>query len=308
MVATLTGTKLYSSAKSQNIIQQVSDYQNAISNFYNQYGALPGDLYDTQYLLAPSDYKSKTLVEIGTLKANIRNTIPLGGNQDGKVSIDIITNSQMKYSETTGVWSALSSAKMLSGQFTSFCYETAKIENEICNQTTGTCSTPTNGTEVIPCIKIGINAPRIIHGKDDAVFIFYKPDEVQDKPLMGAVLTGTLQLSQIRDRHILMAVGADTINAYNQEENLAGARLGGGAIDAKVMRMIDDKIDDGKPYSGMVYGFNGGDKNITGQCNSASSNQELIDYYTGSATTREKIGYMTDKNGYCIGVFVSGEF
>ena len=306
MVATLNGAKLYSSAKSQNIIQQVSDYQNAITNFYNQYGALPGDLYDTQYLLAPSDYKSYTMLQVGQQKANIRNTIPIGGNQDGKVSIDISTTNQMKYSEAVGVWAGLSAAKMLSGQFSSFCYETAKVENEICNST-GTCSSQST-TEVIPCFKQGINAPKIVYGKDDAVFIFYKPDEIQDKTLMGTVLTGSLQLSQIRDRHILMAVGTDTIKAYNQTTNLEGARLGGGAIEARVMQMIDNKIDDGKPYSGMVYGFNAGGENIAGQCNSSSSNYELKDYYTGNTTTREKIGYMTNKNGYCIGIFVSGEF
>ena len=91
-----------------------------------------------------------------------------------------------------------------------------------------------------------------------------------------------------------------------------GVRGGSGAITSNIMRIIDEKIDDGYPLTGSVYGLNG--YGMHGHCSNSASNKTLQIYTTDNYTTsqtitdRKKVVYKNDSNQFCVGIMVVGEF
>ena len=86
--ATLTGSSLMSRAKANRVIKELQEYKQAITSFYDTYGALPGDFADQQYRLATSGYTTTAISTIKGLDKELQKQIPINGNQDGSVSAD----------------------------------------------------------------------------------------------------------------------------------------------------------------------------------------------------------------------------
>ena len=315
--ATLTGSNLMSRAKANKIIKEVQEYRQAINTFYNTYGALPGDFADAQYRLAKSGY---TTTPIGTIKGydmELKKQIPVNGNQDGSVSAAInLTNF---YSEALGVWSALGQANLISAKYSNFCYTTTlNCTNE--GDGNFACIPPTS----VDCVKIGYNVPKISEGGNNAGYVFYRPTTnvttaTLDDKLMGVILQGTLAQPQIIDKtndtmrkHIIAMMGFNYDKTFNNDLLYDCVSGGGGAIASNIMRIIDEKIDDGYPLTGSVYGLNGYGSH--GHCSNSASNKTLKIYTTDNYTTtqditdRKKVVYQNKSNQFCIGVIVVDEF
>ena len=298
--ATLTGSSLMSRAKANRIIKELQEYRQAITTFYDTYGALPGDFADQQYRLAKSGYTTTAISTIKGLDKELQKQIPVNGNQDGSVSTDI--DGTNFYSEAFGVWSALGQANLIKDKYSNFCYN--------------------NNTLITQCAKIGYNIPAISDGVNNSGYIFYRPTTsstaTDDDKLMGVILQGALAQQHIVDtnnvdkrKHIMAIMGLD-VNKTFDNDTLAGVRGGGGAISSNIMRIIDEKIDDGYPLTGSVYGLNG--YGIHGHCSNSASNKTLQIYTTDNYTTsktitdRKKVIYKNDSNQFCIGVMVVDEF
>lgn len=298
--ATLTGSSLMSRAKANRIIKELQEYRQAITTFYDTYGALPGDFADQQYRLAKSGYTTTAISSIKGLDKELQKQIPVNGNQDGSVSADI--DGTNFYSEAFGVWSALGQANLIKDKYSNFCYN--------------------NNILITQCVKIGYNLPQIVEGKRGAGYVFYRPTSAttatNDDKLMGVILQDTLAQHPIIDtnntanrKHIIAMMGFDE-NTTFENEVLSGVRGGSGAISSNIMRIIDEKIDDGYPLTGSVYGLNG--YGIHGHCSNSASNKTLQIYTTDNYTTsqtitdRKKVVYKNDSNQFCIGVMVVDEF
>ena len=316
--ATLTGSSLMSRAKANRVIKELQEYKQAITSFYDTYGALPGDFADAQYRLATSGYTTTAISTIKGLDKELQKQIPVNGNQDGSVSAEI--DETNFYSEAFGVWSALGQANLIKDKYSNFCYTTTSNCTVYDNGTTSytVCSSPTS----VECVKIGYNVPKISEGVNNAGYVFYRPTSTttatNDDKLMGVILQDTLAQHPIIDtnntanrKHIIAMMGFDTNKTFDND-TLTGVRGGSGAITSNIMRIIDEKIDDGYPLTGSVYGLNG--YGMHGHCSNSASNKTLQIYTTDNYTTsqtitdRKKVVYKNDSNQFCVGIMVVDEF
>ncbi|MBQ3945922.1 MAG: hypothetical protein II670_10005 [Alphaproteobacteria bacterium] len=307
---TLTGSNLMSRAKANKVIKEVQEYRQAINTFYNTYGALPGDFADAQYRLATSGYSTTDIATIQGYNGDLQKQIPINGNQDGSVSAEI--DNTNFYSEAFGVWAALGQANLIQEKYSNFCNIIQQTEGE---QTE---------TDTSKCVKIGYNIPFVSTGRTNiAGYVFYRPttdtiNATNDDNLMGVVIQGqeaqfqiTDQIDTTKRKHIIAMMGFDTNKTFDND-TLLGVRGGGGAIGSNIMRIIDEKIDDGYPLTGSIYGLNG--YGNYGHCSNSASNKTLKIYTTDSYTTtqeitdRKKVVYQNQSNQFCIGVIVVDEF
>ena len=290
---TLSGEKLISNAKATRIMKDISNYRQAISQFYQTYKVLPGDYDNAQYKFAPSGYTTMSLRNIATLDKSITDTIPLNGNYDGVVSGKIDGSSSFYYSEVYGVWSHLSASHLIDGQYSNTCYDVTSSERTKCS-------------------KAGYNLPLIPNGYNkDSAFLFYSSQlSSNDSKLYGAIEDKIKMQGEFSAYNMLLLVDNSRNYVYNGSSSLDDytAFGSGGGVSSDVMMIIDAKMDDGKPLTGHVFGMNGGNKdgasvnNKDGQCNTYRGNNDV---FTGD--DYNLIAYTNSSKKSCVGIVLFNE-
>ena len=288
----LLGASLIRTAKAINTIKEINTYRQAINTFYNLHMALPGNFNNAQYELSPSNYTTATTSQIAAADAAIRDTISINGAQNGDVSYKIAGTGVLYYSEAFGVWSHLSNNHLIDGSYSNTCYKiTSANRNE--------------------CLKAGYNLPKITEGYNNtSVYIFYKPDFTVTamKNMFGLIQ----DQDKVSESHFLTLTDISRQYVYHIKTSIGNIVAGGGGgIASDLMMKIDNKIDDGMPLTGLVFGINGANsdkyyENPTkeGQCNT----------YTGSnasfpiANNRNSITYTNNSEKSCLGVILFNEF
>ena len=290
---TLTGEKLINSAKAARIMKDISNYRQAINQFYQTYNVLPGDYNNAQYKFAPSGYTTMPLSNIATLGKDVADKIPLNGNYDGVVGGMINGLSFFHYSEIYGVWSHLSASHLIDKRYSNTCYDIAYGERSKCN-------------------KAGYNLPSIPGGyNNDSTFLFYSSQfGVYDIRLYGIIEDQIKQQGEFAAYNMLLLIDNTrgyTYNGGSSIDNNVAFGTGGG-VSSDVMMIIDIKMDDGKPLTGQVFGINGGSKNSInnnvkdGQCNTYNG---YNNYFNGS--NYSSVAYTNDSNKSCIGIILFNE-
>ena len=293
-------------SRAQAIITQFETYRKAINNFYNDYGYLPGDLPNANYLLTPKEYSNSS-----TNDASIRR-IQMNGSGKGYIfnCVNVDANNYF-YSDSLGVWSNLSAGGYIKERLSNFCYTSAE------NQTT--------------CIVGDFNMPYAKYCEDyDGVWNFI-----------------TLSRTQTSHPHFLGSFYHSTSGFYNDAYNMSAleivsfkqtsaqffkssttsdydcysSRIGKdyfstsrGGITNELLRIIDNKIDDGKPLTGSVLGHNSSqlssyniesEKCVNTPMSGAVSTSLSVD--PSLATFDTSNSYTNIKNALCVGVFLMPE-
>lgn len=290
---TLSGEKLISNAKAMRIMKDISNYRQAINQFYQTYEVLPGDYNNAQYKFAPSGYTTMSLNNIATLGKDVTDKIPLNGDYNGMVSGMINGSSSFYYSEVYGVWSHLSASHLIDEQYSNTCYDVTSSRRSECN-------------------KAGYNLPSIPSGySKDSTFLFYSSQlSIYDDRLYGAIEDQIKRQGEFSVYNMLLLI--DNTRSYpykggsSIDDNVAfGA---GGGVSSDVMMIIDAKMDDGKPFTGHVFGINGGSNdsanngNKDGQCNTYNG---YNNFFTGNDYS--SVVYTNSSKKSCVGIILFNE-
>ena len=289
---TLSGEKLISNARATRIMKDISNYRQAIGQFYQTYKVLPGDYNNAQYKFAPSGYTTISLRNIATLDKSVIDRIPLNGNYDGMVSGGIEGSSSFYYSETYGVWSHLSASNLIDGQYSNTCYDITSNERSKCN-------------------KAGYNLPLIPGGYNkDSTFLFYSSQlGANDIKLYGIVKDKIKQQGEFSVYNMLLLIDNTRNYVYNGSVSIddSAAFGAGGGVSSDIMMIVDAKMDDGKPLTGHVFGINGGNKDgissaKEGQCNTYKGDNNA---FTGN--DYNSIAYTNSGRKSCVGIILFNE-
>ena len=308
-VASLSGISVMQQSRANVIIQQYQTYHKAINDFYKTYNYLPGDLPDAQYRFAPKGYTTATPAQITALNTNIRDTIPIDG--EGKGYIQQCWRAFGSSSTTDGLslWSMLGASGFINERYSSFCKK--------------------NGTavpKINECIEAGYNMPAVKYGFKDAVWNFmsmYRTPEANEAFLGSLKSSSNLYYSSA-----LEIVVFDHESAYRKGQmecpdynSFMPSPRGG--ISNKLLKIIDTKMDDGKPLTGNVLGSNSTKKNVCymGGQNCAVEEKQCVNIPSGKpinyklSTTelsennfKDINKYTNQKSARCIGLFVMSEF
>ena len=303
-------------SKAQAVISQFETYREAINRFYHDYGYLPGDLPNATLKLAPKEYALKTgsqLVSLGTSKIE---GIPIDRKYTGKGFIynclETIT-SAFRYSDSLQLWTQLYSAGYIKNKYSGFC--------------------KTNVATPIGCFEPGYNLPAVAHSEEyDGVWNFItlsrtKPDQ---NFLLGNFYHSSLgAYNDSYNMSVLQIVSFNVSNmTYTKEKT--DPKYGcyyvnsssdfftttRGGISNELLRIIDNKIDDGKPLTGSVLGHNSSnvsDFNYeTLPCiNTPIDGKVISDKISvdlNSSDFEEMNRYLDNHEAVCIGVFLLPEF
>ena len=308
-VASLSGVAIMQQSRANVIIQQYQTYHKAINDFYKTYNYLPGDLPDAQYRFAPKGYTKSTPAQITALDINTRDRIPING--DGKGYIYQCWKAFGSSSTTDGLsfWSMLGASGLINEKYSSFCKK--------------------NGTSVpkiSECIEAGYNMPSVKYGFKDAVWNFisiYRTSEDHEAFLGSLKSSSDLYSSSALEIVVFddeLTHNAGEMECPNYASFLPTPR---GGISNKLLKIIDTKIDDGKPLTGNVLGHNSAKKDIcyTGTQNCAIEEKKCVNTPAGRAINyklsaselsennfKEINKYTDQKSARCIGLFLMSEY
>ena len=296
-------------SRAQAIISQFETYRKAINNFYNDYGYLPGDLPNASYLLTAKEYSDVPIND-----TSIRN-IQIDGTGKGYIFNCVNKNSNYFYSASLGVWSNLSAGGYIKERLSNFCY----TRNE--NQTT--------------CIVGDFNMPYAKYCEDyEGVwnFITLSRTEISHPHFLGSFYHSTAGF--YNDAYNLSALEIVSFNQKSKNffspSNKSGYDCHGssavtrgnndyfstsrGGITNELLRIIDSKIDDGKPLTGSVLGHNSSQENsytvetttcINTPTNITVSTPLSVDPTTSDFETNNV--YTNNTSALCVGVFLMPE-
>jgi len=293
--AVISGKNMIGNAKALRIVNEISNYRQAINHFYQTYGALPGDYNNAQYVLASSGYTKMSSSDISKLEKSIIDTIPLNGNSNGEVEGCFTGSSYLQYSEVYGLWSHLSASHLIDKVYSNTCYDISQGTRDKCS-------------------KAGYNLPIISDGyNNNSAFLFYSSTMTnQDYFLYGVIIDQIKKQHQAKSYGVLLLMDPTRKYPYKEASEIAnyvpfGA---GGGVTSEIMMKIDDKMDDGKPFTGLVFGVNGGNRDNNkdsdvrdGQCNTYTmANNDYIN------VENNKIIYTGKSNKSCVGIVLFNEF
>ncbi len=295
VIMTISGASIINNANSLRIIKQISNYREAIGHFYRTYGALPGDYNDAQYKFAPSGYTQMSSRDLSTLSKDILDKIPLNGSSNGMVEGNINGDLSFHYSEVYGVWSHLGASGLIDNKYSNTCYDISSSDRRKCS-------------------KAGYNLPKIQGGyNENSSFIFYSSLlEANDARLYGAIIDQIKSIGETKSYNMLLLTDVSRSYVYNSSVALDdyvtfGA---GGAVSSNIMIKIDTKIDDGMPFTGRVFGVNGGEKDnqkdgnlMEGQCNTYKGDNSKF-----NGDDYKSIVYTNQGNKSCVGIVLFDEF
>ena len=295
VTATLSGSKIIINAKATRVIREIANYRQAINQFYQMYGSLPGDYNNAQYKLAPSGYTTKSAQELSALSKDVLDKIPLNGSSSGTIEGNINTFGNIHFSEMYGVWSHLSASNLIEGKYSNTCYDI-------------------NASDRINCNKIGYNLPRITDGYNkNSAFLFYTSSLADnDRKIYGAIFDQIKANGEYKYYNILLLSDPTRNYVYNSSTIIDDYAIfgGGGGVSSEIMMKIDSKIDDGKPFSGQVFGVNGANEDDKinnsfkeGQCNTYTGSN---DNFTGD--NYDYFAYTNSNKKSCIGIILFSEF
>ena len=308
-------------SKAQAVISQFETYREAINRFYHDYGYLPGDLPNARRKLAPKEYALKTASQLVALGKDKIEGIPIDNNYSGKGfiyhCIENFTSTTFRHTDGLQVWVQLYSAGYIRDKYSGFC-KTAT-------------ATP------IGCFQPGYNLPAVEHSEDyDGVWNFVtlartKPDQ---NFLLGNFYHSSLgAYNDAYNMSVLQIVSFNitnmsytkettdpkygcykTITSVEETDDFFHTTRGG--ISNELLRIIDNKIDDGKPLTGSVLGHNSSTTTNfnyeTLPCiNTPIDGKVISDKISvdlNSSDFEEMNRYLDNNEAVCIGVFLLPEF
>ena len=296
-------------SRAQAIIAQFESYRKAINRFYQDYGYLPGDLPNARYLLTAKEYSGMQINN-----TSIRN-IQIDGAGKGYIFNCVNKDNGYSFSDSLGVWSNLSAGGYIKERLSNFCY----TRND--NQTT--------------CIVGDFNMPYAKYCEDyDGVwnFITLSRTETSHSHFLGSFYHSTagfyndaynmsaLEIVSFKqssrnfftssrksgyDCHGSSATSGNSNNYFSTSR---------GGITNELLRIIDNKIDDGKPLTGSVLGHNSSKLNSytveTNNCINTTTGVNVstalsVDPTTSSFETTNV--YTNNSSALCVGVFLMPE-
>ena len=310
-------------SKAQAVISQFETYREAINRFYHDYGYLPGDLPDARRKLAPKEYALKTASQLVSFGKSKIEGIPVDNFYSGKGFIyhcaENFTSTSFRHTDGLQVWTQLYSAGYITDKYSGFC-KTAT-------------ATP------IGCFQPGYNLPAVAHSEDyDGVWNFItlsrtKPDQ---NFLLGNFYHSSLGAYNDAYNMTVLQIVSFNFAGMNYTRETNDARYGcaksiknngtftddffhttRGGISNELLRIIDNKIDDGKPLTGSVLGHNSSQtanfNYETLQCiNTPIDGKVISDKISvdlNSSDFEEMNRYLDDHEAaVCIGVFLLPEF
>ena len=276
-MATISGFKIIDNSKATAIIQDIQKYREAINNFYNEYEALPGNFDNAQYTFSSETYRSANESTISGLSGDNIFKVQLNGDGLGNVSSKIVSSNGLCKSEAFGVWSQLSAKGYLANRYSNFA-TTAMSNNRI------------------KCLKVDLNLPKIPQGTSGSVYTFYKPTDNYEKDFLTIISDEYNANNHILLLSDVLETKTTTLNDYAIGDV--------GAVPSAIMRKIDEKIDDGMPFTGNVFGLNG--KGKKDKCNNYTG--ENTSLFSSGNMTKQQVSYGESNDNNCIGVIVFGEF
>ena len=115
----------------------------------------------------------------------------------------------------------------------------------------------------------------------------------------------------VQNSHFLTLTDISRQYIYSNKTSIGNIVVsGGGGIASDIMLQIDNKMDDGLPLTGLVFGINGANEDSKindtlkdGQCNTYLGSNSS---FTG--TNIKNISYTNKSNKSCLGVVLFTEF
>lgn len=293
-------------SRAQAIISQFETYRKAINNFYNDYGYLPGDLPNAQNILSSNNDTIDNVPLDGYGRGYLFNCV--SNNNNNNIVNNVITN------DGSRVWSQLGAAGYINKRYASV------VKPYTNNSQTG----------IIP----GYNMPSVAYSDDyEGVWNFIdfsRTNNTQDN-FLGSFYHSTVgNYNNSYTMFVLQIVSFyQTSKAYYNSSNVNGKdcyqsqgttnntfySTSRGGISNELLKIIDNKIDDGKPLTGSVLGHNSSQLNSymseTLPCVNIQTTRNVSSPLSVLPTSNDFIAmniYTDNTNARCVGVFLLPEF
>ena len=313
---------LLKQSRAQAIIAQFESYRKAINRFYQDYGYLPGDLPNARFKLAPKEYSLKTKDELIALGKSTIEGVPADNNYSNKGFIYHCIEKYgggggFRHTDGLQTWTQLYAAGYITEKYSGFC--------------------KTSTANPRGCFSPGYNMPAVAHSEDyDGVWNFITLSRTNPDAnfLLGNFYHYSLgAYNDVYNMTVLQIVSFDFgAMTYTRETN--DARYGcaksiknnvsftddffhttRGGISNELLRIIDNKIDDGKPLTGSVLGHNSSQTDSfnyeplpcihTLTYNRVISDKISVDLHSSEFEQMNR--YYDNDEAVCIGVFLLPE-